>query len=408
MARVFWYGDAGSHTGFARVTHAITPRLVAQGHEVHVLALNYPGDWMPETEGLRLYKANAYDPQDTFGTRRVAELIDKIGPQVTVILHDPAAVMQLLFENRFDPGRRLLNAAPIIAYLPVDGYDYPERWTSLLTQVTNVVAMSRHGQRTFPGSRLVYHGVEQDQFWPVSPSRPIDFDGPLLTTKAECKEYLGHPADTFLVLRVDTNSGRKDIAATVHALAPLLEKHRDMRLHLHTRTDPWMPGVNLPVLLERYDVESQVSVPVPSQSMTGWSQHQMNVLYNAADVFVSTSRGEGFGLGLAEALACGVPVVAQNVSAIPEVVGLGGILIEPERRLTVPAGHDLWLPDIAAFTEAVEGLYQDRGRAQHLGRLGWIHVTESFSWDFAADRFHDFIEGLSRWRASQEATDGPG
>lgn len=405
MARVLWYGDAGSHTGFARVTHAIVPRLIAKGHEVHILALNYPGDWIPEIDGLRLYKANAYDGKDTFGLRRTADLVDRLEPTATILLHDPAAIQQVLFRNPWDHEQKLLNAAPILAYMPVDGYNYPVEMIDVLRQVLNIVVMSRHGQATFPGSKLVYHGVDETDFWPVSPARPIAG----LTTKAECKEYLGYPPDAFLVLRVDKNSGRKDIAATIHAVGPLLERHRDMILHLHSSTDPLMPGVIIPVVLGRYDIaDGQAVVPDDlDTAMVGWPQYRMNILYNAADVFVSTSRGEGFGLGLAEALSCAVPVVAQNVSAIPEVVGPGGILIEPERALTVPAGHDLWLPNIAAFTEAIEGLYQDRARAQHLGHLGWVHVTESFSWDFAADRFHDFIEGISRWRASQEATNGP-
>ncbi len=402
MARVLWYGDAGSHTGFARVTHSLVPRLIAKGHEVYILALNYPGDWMPEIDGLRMYKADARAISDMFGLQRTAEMAERIRPDVTVLLHDPTAILQLLAQNPWDPQQKLLNAAPIVAYIPVDGENYPAATVEALTQSINLVAMSEHGQSQFPGAKLVYHGIDEGHFWPVSPSRPIG----LLKSKAECKAALGYPEDAFLVLRVDTNSGRKDLAATILAMGPLLEQHRDMILHLHSRTDPRMPGVNMPVLAQRFDLADGQLV-IPELEKIAWPQERLNILYNAADVLVSTSRGEGFGLGLAEALSCAVPVVAQNVSAIPEVVGDGGILIEPERRITVPAGHDLWLPNIEAFTEAVESLYQDRDRARSLGLLGWIHVTKSFSWDFAADRFHDFIERLARWRASQEAPDGP-
>ncbi len=410
MARVLWYGDAGSHTGFARVAHAIVPRLIAKGHEVHILALNYAGDWMPEIDGLKLYKADGLAPSDMFGLRRTAEMVKHVGPQVTVILHDPTAIAQLLFGNPYDPGRELLNAAPIITYVPVDGYNYPTDLIETVTQTTNVVTMSEHGRSVFPSSKLVYHGIDEDRFWPVSPDRPIDFGGPRLSSKAECRAFLGYDPDAFLVLRVDTNSGRKDLAATILSMGPLLERHRDMVLHLHSRTDPRMPGVNMPVLAKRFDLApGQLVIPPEiDQSTIGWSDQKMNILFNAASAFVSTSRGEGCGLGLMEALGCAVPVVAQNVSAIPEMVGPGGILLEPQRPITVPAGQDLWLPNIEAFTEAVESLYQDRDRAQQLGVLGHDHVTKSFSWDFAADRFHDFIERLARWRASQEATDEPG
>jgi glycosyltransferase involved in cell wall biosynthesis len=308
--------------------------------------------------------------------------------------------MQLLYANPFDPEKKLLQAAPILSYMPVDGYNYPESWVTMLTLNTNVIAMSRHGQQLFRGSQLVYHGVDEGHFWPVSPERPIEIGGLTLTSKADCKRHLDH-GEGFLILRVDSNSGRKDLSSTIHAVAPILEKHRDIELHLHAGTDPRMPGVNLETLLSRYNVAEQVTITDPMQA--AWTTEQLNVLYNAADLFVSTSRGEGFGLTLLEALSCGVPVVAQNVSAIPEVVGGGGVVIEPQRRITVPAGQDLWLCDVEAFQSEIEALIFDQPRLARLGHEAWIHATQSFSWDYAADRFNDFIVRAAQWRGSTEA-----
>lgn len=75
-----------------------------------------------------------------------------------------------------------------------------------------------------------------------------------------------------------------------------------------------------------------------------------------ASVYVQPSRWEGFGLGVLEAMVCGLPVVATNVSSLPEVVADGetGVLVPPEdpaalargieRALDEPqmgaAGHD--------------------------------------------------------------------
>lgn len=53
------------------------------------------------------------------------------------------------------------------------------------------------------------------------------------------------------------------------------------------------------------------------------------VLYNACDTFVYPSLYEGFGLPPLEAMSCGTPVITSNISSIPEVVGDGGILIDP-------------------------------------------------------------------------------
>lgn len=57
----------------------------------------------------------------------------------------------------------------------------------------------------------------------------------------------------------------------------------------------------------------------------------MPALYNECDIVVAPSRREGFGLSIAEGMACALPVVASNCSAIPELVvdGEGGFLAAP-------------------------------------------------------------------------------
>ncbi len=52
-------------------------------------------------------------------------------------------------------------------------------------------------------------------------------------------------------------------------------------------------------------------------------------LYRLARVFATPTRYEGFGLPIIEAMACGTPVVANEISCIPEIVGDGAYLVEP-------------------------------------------------------------------------------
>jgi glycosyltransferase involved in cell wall biosynthesis len=54
-------------------------------------------------------------------------------------------------------------------------------------------------------------------------------------------------------------------------------------------------------------------------------------LYNLASIFVYPSFFEGFGFPPLEAMRCGVPVIASNNSSLPEVVGNGGVLIDPDK-----------------------------------------------------------------------------
>ena len=395
--KVLWFGDAGAHTGFARVTHSIGERLVSDfGHDIHVLAINHRGDYFPTN--LKLYRPDKISGGDIFGLSRIVELLSSVEPDVVVMLHDPHFLLQVLFENKYDEQRILLRYRPIISYVPCDGTNLPPAWADVLPKVTNLVAMSKWGQDQYPGSKLVYHGVDTDQFWPIS-QKPIKVSsGETLRSKRDCKKAFGLDPKGFLVLRVDKNSGRKDFAATWKALVPVMAKYRDIQVFFHCSIRNDANGVSLLALYTRsaamgVDRDRWFS-PDFHNTFEGWPQQDLNALYNAADLFVTTSRGEGFGLTIAEALACGVPVIAQNVSAIPEVVGPGGILIEPQRLLTVPSGEDVWLADIDAFSAAIERAYLSAGLRRELGEAGREHVTQ-FTWDFAASRFNDYIERLA-------------
>ena len=60
------------------------------------------------------------------------------------------------------------------------------------------------------------------------------------------------------------------------------------------------------------------------------TEAQRLALYQAADLYVTPSLYEGFGLTAVEAMACGVPLIGVKRTSLPEVVGDGGILVEPE------------------------------------------------------------------------------
>lgn len=414
MAKIFWHADAGCHTGFARVTHAIAERLVRDyGHEVHVLATNHKGDDFPSSldptrkTPLWLYRPNSVLAHDTYGFTRIIEMLARVEPDVVVEYNDPQMVLQTLFENQYDPNRILLQYRPILSYIPCDGTNLPPEWQKV-TKVTNMVAMSKYGQTMYPGSKMVYHGVDTDQFWPVDEKPITTSTGIVCKTKKDCKDAFGFDRKGFLILRVDKNSGRKDFPSTFNAIAPVMRRHKDIQVHFHTDGKGGLSGVNINQLISREpDIKKdRFFLPDLHDSWFGWPQEDLNALINAADLVVSTSRGEGFGLTLAEALACAVPVVAQNVSAIPEVVGPGGKLVEPLSRLiTVPSGEDIWLADVDAFTDAIEYLYESAGARRSMGEAGVQHVRTNFRWDVAAESFDKYLTALATSAGGQEKQD---
>jgi glycosyltransferase involved in cell wall biosynthesis len=88
------------------------------------------------------------------------------------------------------------------------------------------------------------------------------------------------------------------------------------------------------------DAVSELRAVAPGNvELTGWlSDEDLLALYRRAAVYVQASRHEGFGLAVAEAMLAGCVPVVMNATAMPEVVGDAGVLIESQRPQDVAAG----------------------------------------------------------------------
>jgi glycosyltransferase involved in cell wall biosynthesis len=86
-------------------------------------------------------------------------------------------------------------------------------------------------------------------------------------------------------------------------------------------------------------VEELRATAPPNVELTGWlSDEDLHAAYRRAAVYVQASRHEGFGLAVAEAMLAGCVPVVMNVTAMPEVVGDAGVLIESQDPAAVAAG----------------------------------------------------------------------
>ena len=94
-------------------------------------------------------------------------------------------------------------------------------------------------------------------------------------------------------------------------------------------------------------------------------------LYNMAEIFLYPSYKEGFGMPLAEAMACGTPVITSNTSAMPEVAGGAASLVDPAN------------PD--EIYQAIQRLLTDRDMYNEKKQQGFVNARR-FSWKNAAEK----------------------
>lgn len=104
---------------------------------------------------------------------------------------------------------------------------------------------------------------------------------------------------------------------------------------------------------------------------TGYvAQHELPLWYNAAELFVYPSHYEGFGLPVAEAMACGTPAITSNVSSLPEVAGNAALTVAPADTRALTAAIAQALSDAPLRAQMKE-----RGLTQ-AARFSWRRVAE--------------------------------
>jgi glycosyltransferase involved in cell wall biosynthesis len=137
--------------------------------------------------------------------------------------------------------------------------------------------------------------------------------------------------------------------------------YKDLRLIIIGDTISQYPSVRQAVIKSRVENVVRFLGFVPFETL--------RYFYEAATAFVFVSRYEGFGLPPLEAMACGTPVVASNVSSLPEVLGDAAVQVNPANVFEIARG----------ITEVL----LDDGLRAALVRCGREQASR-FSWERAA------------------------
>jgi glycosyltransferase involved in cell wall biosynthesis len=108
------------------------------------------------------------------------------------------------------------------------------------------------------------------------------------------------------------------------------------------------------------------------------SDDDLPALYAGATLFVYPSLYEGFGLPVAEAMACGAPVVSSNASSLPEIGGDAVLYFDPR--------------DVDAMVETIRRALSDESLRRDLRARGFAQAKK-FSWEKAARELMDYLAG---------------
>ncbi len=391
-----------SDTGFGRVTAEIGGRLVELGVDVRLLAVNHRGEPVRGKLAGRVWPANMFD--DAFGGNLSSAAItgalwtkldpsDVWAPDAVLVISDVTGLLSHVGQMT-----EAWQSVPVYHYCPIEGDNLMPAWRGLW-KVFQPIAMSDYGARVI-GEHIgrtvprIYHGVDTDTFHPVSPSDPVLWDGRVLRTKDACKEAFGL-GQAKVILRTDRNVTRKFFDVLFRAFADIARLDPDVLLVLHCSNND-REGIDLVQEAARLpkDIADRIKNTNAHDTFRGLPTEGLVALYNAADVYMSTTGGEGFGLTLAEAIACGTPVVVTDWAAEREVVGAGGVMVPPliDRygepvRYHSGYGMDWAVPDAKGFVEPVVELLARPSRRRSIGAEGREHIRRSFSWDTCAAEF---------------------
>jgi glycosyltransferase involved in cell wall biosynthesis len=192
------------------------------------------------------------------------------------------------------------------------------------------------------------------------------------SSRSKWRRQLAYPRDAYVVLAVQRLVPHKRVDFLLR-LVPLVAAGVPETRFLVVGTGPE---------LERLKQVAHELGIAELVTFTGYvAVSDLPDVYRSADVFVTHSEFETFGVTLVEAMAAGLPVIAGDTSCMRDV-------LEPESAVIVPAY------DNQKFADEVIRLGRDHAARGQLAIVARARAEKEFSWDGIAKRYESLFEEL--------------
>ena len=383
--KVIFYGDSPTcATGFGQVSRNILPALHNSGrYEVDILGINYWGD--PHNYPFNIWPMAVNGQRDPYGRQRLQQhLIDpNLQFDILFFLQDTFILDFLpgMLANLIKAGKRFKS----VYYYPIDGIP-KSQWIDSVNSVDYPVTYTQFGWdqsvKIQPSLEeklnIIPHGINPKVFFPAPAAQVKEFR----------EQFFGQLADKFIVTNVNRNQQRKDIPGTIRAFKEFRRHRPDSILYLHMMAQD--QGWNLPEVIKAFelDITKDVILPQNFTASTGFPLEILNLVYNASDVVISTTVGEGWGLSWTEAMATKTPIVFPQNTCLGEYITeetgypypSGG---DPDHITVLPHDNEIPRPTshIGKMVEQMVALYDDREEAAKRAQAAYDMVHSTLIWD---------------------------
>jgi len=343
--RILWHGVKGSiKTGYGAQTKLFTPRIRDAGHEIAINSRLDQYQTGVDSDGIMNFASGS--KWDMMGNDYAAVNYAHYEPDVVISMCDAFTCEPTIFDK--------------FAWYPWVMIDSkPITWENLecLKACRRPIACTRDGEEQLraAGFDPFYVPLAIDR----SIYKPLDGD-----VRAEASKIVGVPiGERFFVVMNSanhSNPSRKNFASAFKAWAQFEKLYPDALLYVHAEAAGKMwHGEDLWRVKNLYGCKNIVFAPQYEYATGLIGSEHLALIYNAADVLLHTAKGEGFGLPIVEAQACGTPVIAPDFGAMREV-NRTGIRCCGELRMT-RSGSEQMLVDVERVAGALEAVCLQNG-----------------------------------------------